>query len=249
MKVSVKLNSGVVLNGTGVLICPDVVAVVGHLLDYKKGHAVHVMVYAGYNTGEQSVEKRRATCAVMHYAWYDDYVAANDLAFLHLESEFAKAIQTIPYVQTPATEGNITGHVIAFSGDMKKCAVSTSALQYNPSSISGMGLLEHKADTKGGASGGAVLNDQGVLIAIHKGCVHDDEENPLTNTAVTVDRHGNDFGKFIGALRYHAKRLNEVVDSTFSPTENQPKPDRTYEVRARLEGARWKNNNACVYFW
>ncbi|KAK0624032.1 hypothetical protein B0T14DRAFT_495391 [Immersiella caudata] len=174
VKLAVKRNDGSVIVGTGVLVRADIVAAVGHLLEDKGRYAVEVVAHAGY--GSESVERRRGKCAVVRYEWYNRHNPANDLAFVPLQSEFNEHITPIPSWQTPIVDDNtLTGRIFGYSGDMpshapgQRLTMSCSALQYNNCDASGLGVLQRRADTWEGASGGAALDDGGYSIGLHTG--------------------------------------------------------------------------------
>lgn len=254
-----RTSTGANLEGTAVLIRPDVIAVAGHLLDSQKmGHAVQVKALAGYgSTGGGFVEERQGTCAVMHYAWYRKRAAANDIGFVHLESAFAEKVTPIPFKQTPNAAGNVTVKVVAFSADLSKCAVSKSPLQYNSAngSKSGLNVGIHWADTTYGASGGAVLDEKGFLVALHTGTANvrrSGQADTVTraNRAVAVDREGNDFGRLLYALQCQHKSLDMADSVILAPTNPASAAGGwTPMLPESLEDGRLENYNGRVYGW
>ncbi|KAK4444248.1 trypsin-like cysteine/serine peptidase domain-containing protein [Podospora aff. communis PSN243] len=259
VKLIVTRNDCSRIVGTGVLIRPDVIAAAGHLLENKGLYAVKVTAHAGY--GSESVQTRRGRCAVVHYEWYHRQHPSNDLAFVRLESEF-KHITPIPFLQTPISDGALTGRVYGYSGDIpvrapgQRLTVSSSSFHYDTRDASGLGVLQHRADTRGGASGGPVLDDNNNLIGIHTGWTRATGHRKV-NIAVTVERQGNEFLKFLEVLDFmeieESRRRRSlpgfVVPWTTVTIGRGLAPTVTVTNLKKLESARWKGNNGCVYGW
>lgn len=248
----VETASGFPLQGTAVLIRPDVIAVAGHLLDsIEKSHAVQVTAIAGYgSTGGAFVEERQGTCAVMHYVWYRDHTAPHDIGLVHLESPFTEEVTPIPFKQTPDAAGNVTVEVVAFSTDLSRCSVSRSALHYNSAngSESGLNIGIHWADTTSGASGGAILDEDGCLVGLHTGTVSVRRPGQAgtvwANRAVAVDREGNDFGRLLYALECQHRSLSMADTSpAYVPRGS------THPLYEGLEDGRLEKRNGRVYGW
>lgn len=254
-----KTRYGANLEGTAVLILPDVIAVAGHLLDSKaNGHAIQVTAFAGYGSADsESLEERRGTCAVMHYAWYHERAIANDIGFVHLESAFTEEVTPIPFKQTPDAAGNVTVKVIAYSGDLSRCAESESPLQYNSAndSESGLNVGIHWADTTYGASGGAVLDEKGFLVALHTGTTkvrRSDRADTVApaNRAVAVDREGNDFGRLLYALECQHQSLGMADSVILAPTNPEyAARDWRPPLSESLKDGRFDDHNGRAYRW
>jgi len=97
-----------------------------------------------------------------------------------------------------------------------------------------------------GTSGGAVLDINGELIAVHSGQLWD-ELGPSMNTAVTINRYGNDLESFTGLLYFMA--LEEVNRREKGGEEGLIGNDWCPTWSKKLKGGQWARNHGRAYGW
>ncbi|KAI1175722.1 trypsin-like cysteine/serine peptidase domain-containing protein [Nemania sp. FL0916] len=196
VKIVVRMSDGRTVKGSGVLIDPLIIASAGHLFRDDDCNAEEVVIYVGLGDN-RCVESRHGTHVVVHHKWYSGGIRANDLAFVRIDKPFETATH-LTYMQTPSTGPLLVG-VYGFPYDLPfsqpGCwpCYSMSLVCYDSSSS--IDMLEHEGDTTDGNSGGPLLNPDGVVIALHRGC-YKQSGVVVCNFAVLIDRHGNDFSYF-----------------------------------------------------
>jgi len=214
VKIDTKFHGGRSYSGTGFLINNGrAIATSGHLLfNVEEGHAKSAVIRAGPNGSSSNVECRVGIYAVIGHGWYASQSKPNDLGLIYLREPF-HSVTSMHVRQTPASDN---GTVYGYPGDMphyaegQELCKSASVITYNSDVTAGM--VEHEADTEKGNSGGPVVDDHGLVIAIHRGWGYKSNGEKI-NHAVAIDHEGNDIAAFVAVLDYMAKRSRERLDS------------------------------------
>ncbi|KAJ2991678.1 hypothetical protein NUW58_g2431 [Xylaria curta] len=203
VKIEVVFAGGTSCCGTGVLIDPWTIATAGHVVYSQFGSDARlVRISAGLGDDGRFTESRYGAYVVVHNKWYSEFSRPHDLAFIHL-LEPLDNIRPIRYMKTPVTSNLIEANVYGFPDDMpyhapgQRLCVSKSPGRYGQSDS--IWMFAHMGDSYNGTSGGAILDINETLLAIHEGY---DPISKEFNVAVVIDHIGNDFYAFREILRF-----------------------------------------------
>ncbi|KAI1085913.1 trypsin-like cysteine/serine peptidase domain-containing protein [Rostrohypoxylon terebratum] len=189
-------------NGSGVIIDHEHVMTVGHTIWHLNyGLAVAIAIHRDIRTGSDIY---RVDAGAVHFLWAGTFSTKNDFAILHVLTRFHHGIKPMKYAGASTTFATTNASIYGFSKDMPKdengnwishLSYSYALVQWVPGNV---GLLDHDGDTNKGASGGPVVDDLGVVIALHRGNYQLGGKEG--NTAVAVNHLGNNVEKFKEAL-------------------------------------------------
>ncbi|KAI0894064.1 trypsin-like cysteine/serine peptidase domain-containing protein [Annulohypoxylon nitens] len=198
-------------NGSGVIIDHEHVMTVGHTIWHSQyGLAVSIAIHQDSRAGSDIY---RVDSGAVHFLWTDEFSTKNDFAILHVPTRFQHGIKPMRYAGVSTTFTATSANIYGFSNDMPKddrglwiphLSYSYALVRWVPGNY---GLLDHNGDTNKGASGGPVVDDLGVVIALHRGNYHTGDKE--SNAAVAINHLGNNVEKFKEALRVVTKVIPE----------------------------------------
>ncbi|KAI1741661.1 trypsin-like cysteine/serine peptidase domain-containing protein [Xylaria scruposa] len=189
--------------GTGIIIDNQHVMTVAHNVWHKKfGPAITSIIYRDRRADPGGIDRRHdVEIASVHYGWTTTYSKQNDFAILRVSVPFSDKIKPMKYKAT--MEDSVETTIHGFSSDFPEIGILT----YSRAESRYVGeerVVFHDGDTFRGASGGPVVDSDGVVIAIHRGWGERSSFKDRINQAVAINHHGNDVQKFIDILALSA---------------------------------------------
>ncbi|KAI1124904.1 trypsin-like cysteine/serine peptidase domain-containing protein [Nemania abortiva] len=200
---------------TGIVIDEKHVATVAHgIWDKRYGPSKSITIYRDGRVDPYGTDHYHVEAASIHSCWAKSHSKANDFALLRIVDRFSDKIKPMKYRQTAVDGVPIATTIYGFASDLPglgntllpQLAQSQGSAAYN----SDERLVHHNGDTVKGASGGPIVDEGGVVIAIHRGWGRSSLVNHIINQAVTIDRYNNNVQSFVLALEAY---LSHVDDS------------------------------------
>ncbi|KAI0554002.1 hypothetical protein F4679DRAFT_392797 [Xylaria curta] len=166
------------------------------------GPAVAIVIHRDHRAGPSGIDHRHhVEIASVHYGWATTHSKQNEFAILRVSVPFSEKVKPMKYKATIEDPVETTIH--GFSSDFPK----TGILSYSRAEsryVSEERIVFHDGNMFKGASGGPVVDGDGVVIAIHRGWGRHLSVEDRINQAVAINRHGNDVRRFIDALALSA---------------------------------------------
>ncbi|KAJ8126359.1 hypothetical protein O1611_g7279 [Lasiodiplodia mahajangana] len=197
--------------GTGIVIDDRHIMTVAHnVWDRRYGPAKAITIYRDARADPDGTDYYHVEVAGVHCGWFNS--KANDFALLRIVDRFSDKITPMRYQQTRVDGCPITATIYGFAPDLVE-----SGSELHPQLVQSQGnavysveekVVCHNGDTVKGSSGGPVVNEDGVVIAIHRGWGKYPSVAGIINQAVAINRHDNDVRGFILALGAHQSTVD-----------------------------------------
>ncbi|KFA45679.1 hypothetical protein S40293_08017 [Stachybotrys chartarum IBT 40293] len=144
------------------------VATSGHCAHNQDvGKLIKADIYVAYDTKQQQM--RSGTRVAVEKDWHDSYAAGSDIAFIRIDRPFDNT-QPMRFRDTPPTGCDyiaVCGYPLTDEG-AKRMRYSFKGRQ-NWSYTSHQRLVHYDLDSSHGMSGGPVLNEENIVVAVHRG--------------------------------------------------------------------------------